>query len=131
MALRNIFVVSLGGIIGSLLRWLISLTAHENGLPGGTLIVGFPGGTLFVNFAGAGILLISLNYFQAHPNPRWWWRPAIATGFCGGFTTYSAFAVQVQDYLAKSQFGPALMYVAASLIGTYLVMLLISKRLKL
>lgn len=122
MALRNIFVVSLGGIIGSLLRWLISLTSHENG---------FPGGTLFVNFAGAGILLISLNYFQAHPNPRWWWRPAIATGFCGGFTTYSTFAVQVQDYLAKSQFGPALMYVAVSLIGTYLVMLLISKRLKL
>ncbi|CAB4539746.1 unannotated protein [freshwater metagenome] len=117
MALRNILVVSLGGIIGSLLRWLISLPTHENGRPGGTLIV---------NFIGAGILIYALNYFQAHPNPRWWWRPAIASGFCGGFTTYSAFAVQIQGYLAENEYGAATLYVLVSLIGTYVVMTVIS-----
>ena len=120
MALRNILVVSIGGIVGSLLRWLISLPIHENGRPGGTLIV---------NFLGAGILICALHYFQTHSDPRWWWRPAIASGFCGGFTTYSAFAVQVQGYLDENEYGAATIYVLVSLIGTYVIMTVISRRL--
>jgi CrcB protein len=119
LALRNIFAVSIGGIIGSLLRWLISLTANENGRPGGTLVV---------NFVGSGILLWAFYYFKAHPSIRWWWRPAISSGFCGGFTTYSAFAVQMQGYLEKHQYGPALLYISVSLIGTTIVMALVSKK---
>ena len=122
MALRNIFVVFLGGIIGSLLRWLVSLQFHETG---------FPVGTLFVNISGAGVLLIALSYFERYPSPRWWWRPAIATGFCGGFTTYSTFALQIEEDLARDQFGSALLYISASLFGTLLLMLIISRKLKL
>ena len=122
MALRNILVVFLGGIIGSLLRWLISLQFHETG---------FPVGTLFVNISGAGVLLIALSYFERYPSPRWWWRPAIATGFCGGFTTYSTFALQIEEDLARDQFGSALLYISASLFGTLLLMLIISRKLKL
>jgi CrcB protein len=116
---RSILVVSIGGIVGSLLRWLISLPVHENGLPGGTLLV---------NFLGSGILFYSLLYFQSHPSTKWWWRPAIASGFCGGFTTYSAFAVQVEKYLAESEYGAALLYVLVSLIGTYLILQIISRK---
>jgi len=120
VTLKSIFVVFIGGIIGSLLRWLISLQFHETG---------FPIGTLFVNISGAGFLLLALSYFERHPRPRWWWRPAIATGFCGGFTTYSAFAVQVQDYLELHKYFAAGSYVVLSVAGTYLIMTIISRKL--
>jgi CrcB protein len=120
VALRNIFVVSIGGIVGSLLRWIISLPFNETDWPYGTLIV---------NFLGAGILIYALRYFQLHSDPKWWWRPAIASGFCGGFTTYSAFAVQVQGYLELHKYFAAGSYVIISVAGTYLIMTIISRKL--
>lgn len=60
-------------------------------------------------------------YSNKHPSPNWWWRPGLGSGFCGGFTTYSAFAIQVQGYLADGNPSAALSYITASLVGSYLI----------
>lgn len=111
---RSLGVIALGGMVGSLARWAIASVMGESS---------FPWATLLVNYAGAILLALLLVYAEEHPAPKWWWRPLLGTGFCGGFTTYSAFAVQVDSYLNAGQSGRAIAYVLASLIGTYLLVL--------
>jgi len=112
LELKKLAVVSAGGITGSLSRWGLSLVIVDHG---------FPWATLFVNFLGS-VLLMVIVLIAERPAVRlgqsWWWRPAIGAGFCGGFTTYSAFAVQMDQYLTAHQLASALTYSLVSIIGT-------------
>lgn len=44
------------------------------------------------------------------------WRLFLATGLCGGFTTFSAFSADTLGLLRDGQYGPAAVYVAASVL---------------
>jgi len=110
--LKKLSVISLGGISGSLARWGISLLIVEPG---------FPWATLIVNLVGAVLLTVIVLYTKHHKSPRWWWRPALGTGFCGGFTTYSAFALKVDQELSAHNFHSVFAYVLASLVGTFIL----------
>lgn len=112
MELNKLAVVSLGGIIGSLSRWGMSLLIVDHG---------FPWATLLVNYIGSVLLTVIVLYVRQHNDPRWWWRPALGTGFCGGFTTYSAFAVKIDQYLNDHNYHSIIEYALASLIGTFIL----------
>lgn len=108
----KIAFVAGGGVIGSLARWLVSL---------GIVDQGFPWATLLVNYVGSVILTALVLYAKHHKSHKWWWRPALGTGFCGGFTTYSAFALKIDQYLTDGKIQSVLAYSLASLVGTYIL----------
>lgn len=116
---RKVLLVAAGGVVGSLARWIFSLGQSEDG---------FPWMTLSVNLIGSIILAWFLVYSETHPSPKWWWRPLFATGFCGGFTTYSAFAVQVDELTRTGQFGTAVLYIVVSLAASYGVIAYVTRK---
>ena len=123
--------VALGAVLGSLGRWLVGLA-----LPGAGS--GFAWGTLTVNLTGALAMGLLVGWLSdadpeaeedlelealdrrgpANPpgGPRaepWWVRPFVMTGLLGGWTTYSALALDV--YTLGSPAG--IVYLAITLVA--------------
>lgn len=102
--IRELLAVGGGGALGSICRYALSY-----GLLAGQLLFGFPAGTFAVNAAGSlliGILLEALDSQTA----SW----LLVVGFCGGFTTFSTFSADVLRLIRSECYGPALLYVVAS-----------------
>jgi CrcB protein len=108
MLWKNILLVALGGSLGSVARFLShkyigSLSSHP-----------FPTGTLLVNIIGC--LLIGVFYGlsvkQNYLTPEL--RLLLMTGFCGGFTTFSAFTLEGMNLLQQQRVFLFLLYFAAS-----------------
>jgi CrcB protein len=95
-------LVALGGAVGAALRFAIA--GRYDGPRG------FPWGTLVVNVAGSGLLgVLSAMALSGHATAL------LGTGFCGGFTTYSAFAVQTRGLGPRRGTAYAVVTIAASL----------------
>ncbi|SDG00150.1 CrcB protein [Blastococcus aurantiacus] len=101
---------ALGGALGALARWGVA-----EALPRDT--GGWPWATLLVNVLGCLVLgLLIGRVFQRSPDPSWL-RPFLGTGVLGGFTTYSAFAVETVQLAEAGRAGTAAAYVLASVIA--------------
>ena len=101
-------IVGLGGAIGALARHGLDVVWPWRS-------PGFPWATLTVNLTGSlviGALLVVL--FEGPPR-SWWVRPFLAVGLVGGFTTFSAFAVETTRLLDDDAAMRAATYVVASL----------------
>jgi fluoride exporter len=88
--LENILAISAGAVAGALARYTITHLSSEL-----THHSGFPFGTLAVNVIGCfavGWILAGSGESQDR------WRLLTATGFCGAFTTFSAFAYESIAY---------------------------------
>jgi len=96
--LISVLCVAVGAIFGALARFLIthfsSELSHHHG---------FPYGTLAVNVVGCVIVGYVLTWSSDHEHDRW--RLLMATGFCGAFTTFSAFAYESMAYWHEAKFG--------------------------
>ncbi len=110
MTIYNVLAVGMGGFLGSILRF-ISVRTIDN-----YLLKNFAYGTLTVNVLGSlilGILVgITLKRVELSENIRLF----IGVGFCGGFTTFSAFAAENVNLINDKQGTNALLYIAASVI---------------
>jgi len=87
----NILYLSLGAILGAILRFLITHLSSEF-----SHHRGFPFGTLVVNVVGSLVVGFVLTWTADHAHDHW--RLFAATGFCGAFTTFSAFAYESMGY---------------------------------
>ena len=108
---RSILLVGLGGFIGSVLRYLVSVLLAGQGPSA------FPFATLGVNVAGC--LLIGILFAVSD---RWnimspEWRIFLTTGFCGGFTTFSAFSYESVKLLQEGE----LLYLSANVVLSVVV----------
>ncbi len=104
-------LVALGGAAGSVCRYLVSAGMLR------WLGAGFPFGTLAVNVVGSflmGVLAGALaDHFPLHKEQ---WRIMLGTGFLGGFTTFSAFALDGWMLLERGQIAAAGGYIAGSVL---------------
>lgn len=124
---RYIGLVALGGAAGSVARYLLGpwpgvlLTPVAIMFPSAAqTVLRFPIGTLVVNVIGAlalGYLLEALARRGRETVRRRKIRIGIGTGVLGGFTTYSALALQTQQLLADGLGWLALLYVVLTLMG--------------
>jgi CrcB protein len=111
----NLLLVMLGGAIGAGLRHLVGAALLAKAGPG------FPWGTLFVNLAGGlAIGLLAGWFVRAGANEQM--RLFLAVGLLGGFTTFSAFSLETWLMIERGQLGLAALYVAASVIGSVLLL---------
>ncbi|MEU8078167.1 fluoride efflux transporter CrcB [Catellatospora citrea] len=105
-------VISAGGLLGALARYAVS-----RALPASP--TGFPWGIFLVNVSGC-LLIGVLMALVAHVWPgRRLLRPFLGTGVLGGYTTFSAYTV---DIVRLADAG-AVAVAAAYLVGTLLVAL--------
>ena len=107
--------VGLGALIGASLRYLIVNVTSLDQI----------WSTLFVNLVGCFVLGFVLvhgeRYLTALPNLQSVWRPFLATGLLGGFTTTSAFAVQSMTLLQNGEAFKFMVLFFLSVIGGLVV----------
>ena len=108
MTMIECLIVGAGGAIGAIGRYLIGLLPMnpENG---------FPLKTFLINVIGCfiiGIIAALADKNAVNPNLVL----LIKVGICGGFTTFSSFALETEGLIAKGSTGVALMYVILSLV---------------
>ena len=105
--IKNILLIGLGGGIGSMCRYWASLLLMNKS---------FPVATLLINISGSFIIGLVAAYALKN---EWFaanWKLFLATGICGGFTTFSAFSLENLQLLQQGKYLWALLYIAASIV---------------
>lgn len=105
--LKNILLVGLGGAAGSMLRYAFSVWFKQ---------ASFPMATFLVNIIGSFIIGAVFAYALRNEQFAHNWRLFLATGICGGFTTFSAFSLESLTILQQQRFGLFAFYVGASIL---------------
>ncbi len=99
--------VALGGAIGSVLRYAISLIPYKQT---------FPLLTLLTNLVGA-VLIGYITGLAAKKNVSEHMMLFLKTGLCGGFTTFSTFSLEAYTLLQNQHYILAGLYILLSLLG--------------
>lgn len=109
----NYFLVFLGGGLGSITRFAISrmFISQPNQ---------FPVATLVSNSASSFILGLLLGCFFYKQTPNEPVHLLIATGFCGGFSTFSAFSYETFMLINAGHYKTALANIFLNLMVCYL-----------
>jgi len=110
MSLRILLLIGLGGFLGSVLRFILQQYTDR------LFSTSFPIGIFLVNVLGSLLigLIIGIAMHKSFLSDEM--QLLLATGFCGGFTTFSAFSFDNLKYLQTSEYGLLLGYAGGSVI---------------
>jgi fluoride exporter len=114
MNFYKVMLVATGGMLGCVARYVTAKSVDER------LSAGFPYGTLTVNIIGSFILGLLYAWLSRKAIDNENLRLLIGTGFCGGFTTFSAFAFENINFLQQKFMASSLLYIALTLVAGFL-----------
>ena len=109
--IKNFLIVGVGGAVGSMLRYAVQKFFQAQ------TAAAFPTGTLLVNIAGC--FLIGILWSLVSRSLTWndEMKLLLMTGFCGGFTTFSAFTLEGIGLLKENRTVLFVIYLTASVVG--------------
>ena len=104
-------LVGIGGMIGSLCRYGLTLAARD-------WSISLPCGTLFSNVAGCLVIGAVMELAGATEALSPSARLFLATGFCGGFTTLSSLIYELMQMIRDGEWAYAGLYFGLTLAGS-------------
>lgn len=107
-------LIFLGGGMGCVARAIVSAEFHVQ------LKSSIPWGTAVVNIAGSFLIGIVLAILTQPDTTSTQWRFFLATGFLGGFTTFSTFSWETLHLLSSGNWMEALINILVNLFGCLL-----------
>jgi CrcB protein len=112
-----LLLVALGGGFGASLRYLVGRWALVNFGPG------LPFGTWTVNIAGAFAMGMLAGWLARIDENGEGLRLLLGVGVLGGFTTFSAFSLEVFNMINRGEIGLAAAYAVSSVAGSILALM--------
>ena len=108
--MQMVLAVASGGAIGAVARyWVAGLALRWMGPQ-------FPWGTLTVNVVGSFLMGLLIAFLALRTNVSPELRAFLLVGVLGGFTTFSAFSLDVSVLVERKDMGAALLYVFGSVV---------------
>lgn len=109
--IRILLLIGMGGFLGSIGRYLTGLLFYKI-WPS----INFPIGTFVANILGCFLIgcIFGLSERLEWFSPEW--RLFFATGFCGGYTTFSSFSYENIEMLQAGQYGTFGIYAISSMV---------------
>jgi CrcB protein len=108
--MRALLFVGIGGGLGSIIRYSISLFIGKH------VPIVFPLGTLLVNISGCFLIGVFYSVIARHSDFNSEWRLFLITGICGGYTTFSTFSYDGLILLKQGTNLSFILYVLSSVV---------------
>ena len=107
----SLLLVAIGGAVGAVARYLLSIQV------GRSLGTAWPYGTFAANLIGGFLMgvLVGVLAHRAGGDERL--RVLLGVGVLGGFTTFSAYSLELVLMIERRTYGTAAVYAAASVVG--------------
>ena len=109
MSGQAIIWVALGGALGAVGRYLVGLSLKTAS--------GFPWATMSVNILGSLLMGLVIGWLSRQNGGSDALRLFVAVGILGGFTTFSAFSMDLFTLLERRDIAAAILYLGGSLLG--------------
>jgi len=115
--MKSFLLVFLGGGLGSSLRYLVTIAMNQYSKV-------LPFGTFTVNMLGCLLIGLILGYAQKENTLTSNQTLLLATGFCGGFTTFSAFANENLELIKNGElFNFSIYAIGSVFLGIVLILI--------
>ena len=109
MSGQAIIWVALGGALGAVGRYLVGLSLKTAS--------GFPWATMSVNILGSLLMGLVIGWLSRQNGGSDALRLFVAVGILGGFTTFSAFSMDLFTLLERRDIAASVLYLGGSLLG--------------
>ncbi|WP_310557435.1 fluoride efflux transporter CrcB [Flavobacterium sp.] len=106
--MKTIIYIAIGGGLGSVLRYVTTIFVTKYASSN------FPYATFLTNVLGCLLIGLFFGYFEKQNTISQDLKFFLITGFCGGYTTFSAFSNENIQLLQTNQFFTAILYITLS-----------------